>query len=79
MSKKTDMQVTDVVDDLGADIDTGIGRWLDHRAQVGLGDEVSLSLRDGLRRSVGLGPRLGVDIVLGARLSGSESVLDKRG
>lgn len=66
---------THVVDNLGADPNLGGRRGLNDGAQVGLGNEVSLSLLECLGRSVSLCRGLGVDIDLSASLSGSESVL----
>jgi len=68
-----------VIDGFGLNPSANESRGLDDGDHLGPRHEVSLGLLNSLSRRVSLGRCLGVDIGLGHRLSGSESVLHNLG
>lgn len=68
-----------VVDNLCANPNADIGGRDGDRHDIGLRHEVRLGLLDSLRRGVGLGGRLRVDVDLCLRLRGGKRVLDRAG
>lgn len=68
-----------VVDDLGLDPDAGESRRLNDCPEFGFGDEVGLSLLEGLSRGIGTGSGLSVDVDLRLGLRGGQSVLENLG
>lgn len=61
-----------VIVDLGADIDACVSGWLNDGLKLSHRHEISLSLLLSFGRCIGLSIGLGINIVLGAGLSGSE-------